>query len=55
MPGKKTDSVKRSRKFRSLLPPDDNVPERFSGIELIPAGKIWRQVIASEIEGVLGS
>jgi hypothetical protein len=29
MPGKKSDSVKRSRKFRSLLLLDDKVPERF--------------------------
>jgi hypothetical protein len=29
MPRKKSDSVKRSRKFRSLLLLDDKVPERF--------------------------
>jgi hypothetical protein len=29
MPGKKSDSVKRSRKFRSLLLLDGEVPERF--------------------------
>ena len=39
MPGKKSDSVKRSGKFRSLLPLDDNVPERFSGDRTYSGGK----------------
>jgi len=45
MPGKKSDSAKRSRKFCSLLVLNDKVPKRFSGIELIPARKTWRQVL----------
>src|SRR5437660_3984194 len=49
MPGKKSDSVKRSRKFRSLLPLDDNVPERSSGIELIPAGKTGDKLLVPRL------
>jgi len=37
MPGKKSDSVKRSRKFRSLLLLDDKVPERFP----VQAGRVY--------------
>lgn len=41
--------MKRSRKFRSLLPLDDNVPERSSGIELIPAGKTGDKLLVPRL------